>query len=106
MVVHSVRNAPSLTARRAFVQQEFRARASVLARGGLAIAFRLVVVARREQPGLPVEAQGAAAQADVALRGGNLDALLLEEAADVVVDRAPDGGVAARAVGPDEQAEL
>src|SRR2546421_11759540 len=63
-------------------------------------------ISRSEQAGLRLEAQRAAAQGDVALRVGNLDALFEEEAADVVIDGALDDEVAARAVCPDEEAEV
>src|SRR5438067_1224432 len=75
------------------------------ARLPLAVLF-FQPVARLEQARLRLEAQRAAAQGDVALRAGNLDALFEEEAADVVIDGALDDEVAARAVRPDGQAEV
>src|ERR687895_70851 len=64
------------------------------------------VVGFDEEARVAVEAERAAAQVQVELRRGNLDALFEEELADAVVDVAAYLRVAARPVRPDEESEI
>src|SRR5215212_2944800 len=97
MAIHSVETRLSLTRAGRFAQPQSAA--------GLGLLFDSVVTSGEESRAR-VEAERAGAQVDVALRVGYLDAGLAEEARDPVVDVALDGGVAARPVRPDEEAEL